>query len=152
MPGKEPADKVQREIEELLEKLDNFVPEERLRTKIRARRKQARRPERTGPGPLQRMSHQFGRITLGQVMIAGLILLAVSFLFDGPLGAAAFWLTLAGIILTAGAFVLSVVNGRGARSTISGRVQRRWRGQVIEYGEPTTVERVRSWWRRMGRR
>lgn len=152
MPGKEPADKVQREIEELLEKLDNFVPEERLRTKIRARRKQARRPERTGPSPLQRMTHQLGRITLGQVMIAGLILLAVSFLFDGPLGAAAFWVTLAGIILTAGAFILSVVNGRGARSTISGRVQRRWRGQVIEYGDPTTVERVRSWWRRMGRR
>ena len=44
MAPKEP-DKVQREIEELLDKLDNFVPEDRFASKMKQRRREA-----AGPG------------------------------------------------------------------------------------------------------
>jgi hypothetical protein len=151
MPGKEP-DKVQREIEELLEQLDNFVPEERLAAKIRNRRKQTRAPERQGPGLVERSMKRVSRVTLGQVMLAGLGCLLISFLFDDALGQWARWLTIAGIAMTLGAFVLSVMHGSGSRTTVGGRVERRWRGQVIEYGEPSPMDRVRDWFRRRGRR
>jgi hypothetical protein len=148
MAGKD-SDKVQREIEELLEQLDNFVPEERLAAKIRNRRRQ--RPQSEGPSTWQRFTSRISRVTLGQIMLAGLACLLVSFLFDDPLGRWAGWLTIAGIVMTAGAFILSIMRGGGSRSTIGGRVQKRWRGQVIEYGEPTTMERVKGWFRRRGR-
>ena len=150
MPGKEP-DKVTREIEELLEQLDNFVPEERLASKIRNRRKKQRSDD--DPSALDRVRDRFARITLGQLMLTGLALMLISYFFRGPLGSYAGWLTIAGLLMTAAAFVLSVMGG-GARGTIGrGRVQRRWRGQVIEYGgEPSAVERVKAWWRRKSRR
>lgn len=151
MSGHE-GDKVQREIEELLEKLDNFVPEERLATKIRNRRRQQRVEERSGPTLWERVTARISRITLGQVMLAGLGFLLLSFFPIGPLEPYAGWLTIIGLLLTGGAFVLSVIGGRGSRSTLGGRVQKRWRGQVIEYGEPGTMDRVRGWFRRRGRR
>jgi hypothetical protein len=151
MPGKEP-DKVQREIEELLEQLDNFVPEERLAQKIRNRRRQRQVAERATPSAWDRVTSRVSRVTLGQLMLAGLGLLLVGWLFGDALGAWARWVTVLGIALTLGAFVLSIVNGGGSRSTIGNRVQKRWRGQVIEYGEPSRVDRVRGWFRRRGRR
>lgn len=156
MPAKEPdakePDKVQREIEELLERLDNFVPEERLAAKIRSRRKQSRRAEPAGPGQLDRLGKRLSRITLGQVMLVGLGCMLIGWLFGGPLGPWSFWVTLTGIVLTVGAFVISLINGGGSRATIGGRVQKRWRGQVIEYGDPSPMDRVRGWFRRRGRR
>ena len=153
MAGKEP-DKLQREIEELLGKLDTFVPEERLAAKIRTRRRQQQKADQTGPTVWERLTRPFTRITLGQVMIAGLICLGVSFFFRGPLGEWAGWLTIAGLVMTAAAFILSMVSGGGSRTTIGAtRVQKRWRGQVIEYGgEPSTIERFRAWLRRKGKR
>ena len=44
------------------------------------------------------------------------------------------------------------MQGRGSSSTLGGRVQRRWRGQVIEYSEPSRLDRVRAWFRGKGRR
>jgi hypothetical protein len=44
------------------------------------------------------------------------------------------------------------MHGSGSRTTVGGRVERRWRGQVIEYGEPSPMDRVRDWFRRRGRR
>lgn len=151
MPGKEP-DKVQREIEELLEQLDNFVPEERLAQKIRNRRRQKQVVDRSTPTTWERATKRVSRITLGQLMLAGLALLLIGWLFGDALGSWARWVTLLGLALTLGAFVLSIVNGGGSRATIGTRVQKRWRGQVIEYGEPSRVDRVRGWFRRKGRR
>ena len=141
-------DKVTREIEELLEKLDTFVPEERLATKIKSRRKQQRDEDR-GPSFFDRVRARFSRITLGQMMLTGLGLSLISYFFRGPLGSAAGWLTIAGLLLMGGAFVLSIVGG-GTRSTLgTNRVQRRWRGQVIEYGaQPSAFDKVKAWFRR----
>lgn len=147
MTGQE-SDKVQREIEELLEKLDNFVPEERLASKIRHRRKQQKQAERTGPTAWESLRSRLGGITLGQLMVAGLICLAVAWLGGGLLGDMRPWVLGGGLLLTLAAFALSAIGGRGSSATIGGRVQRRWRGQVIEYSEPSRFDRMRAWIRR----
>jgi hypothetical protein len=76
----------------------------------------------------------------------------VAFFFRGPLGDAANWLLIAGLVLTVGAFVVSIVTGGGTRRTVSGRVEKRWRGQIIEYSEPTRSNRLVDWFRGRRRR
>ena len=151
------ADKVQREIEELLDKLDNFVPEERFASKIRDRRKQEKAAQRTGPTVGERIGKRLAGLTLGHLMLGGIGFVLVAWIFQDPLGGAARWITIAGIVLTVAAFALSIINrGSGARTPVvrtgTGRVQKRWRGQIIEYGEPSTTDKVRDWLRRRGRR
>ncbi|MDP9237318.1 MAG: hypothetical protein M3P30_07975 [Chloroflexota bacterium] len=144
MPPKEP-DKVQREIEELLDKLDNFVPEERLVSKIRSRRK-----VESGPGMLDRLWARVGKLTLGHVMVAGLALLLIGTFARGALGAFATPVVVTGIVLTVGAFILSAVNRDSRRTLAGGSMEKRWRGQVVDYSEPSPTSRFREWLR--GRR
>jgi hypothetical protein len=148
MAGDQP-DKVQREIEELLGRLDNFVPEERLAAKIKRRRRE--KQEAQGPSMIERAFDRVASITMAQVMIGGLALLVISWIFRDPLGGWASWVGWLGLGLTVVAFVLSMVRGRGPKSTLGGRVQRRWRGQIIEYGEPSAMDKMRGWFRRRGR-
>ena len=88
MPQQE-SDKVHREIEELLDRLDNFVPEERFVSKFRSRR--------TAPGGtlFKRLLARVTGITLGQVLLAGLALLLVATFLRGPLGGTSTWLMVA---------------------------------------------------------
>ena len=148
MPSKEP-DKVQREIEELLDKLDNFVPEDRLVSKIRSRRK-----AETGPNAIERLWARVSRLTLGHVMLAGVVLLLAGTFARGALGGAATWFVVIGIALTVGAFVLSIINGDSRRTLAGGggRYEKRWRGQVIDYSEPSAASKIRDWLRGRRRR
>ena len=145
MAPREP-DKVQREIEELLDKLDNFVPEDRLVSKIRKRRR-----EETGPGLIERTWKRVSRVSLGQAMLLGVGLLLVGTLLRSQLGSFAGPVIILGIILAGGAFLLSVVNGDSRRTISGGRQEKRWRGQVIDYSEPPTTSRIRDWFRRRKR-
>src|SRR4051812_12116444 len=89
MATKEP-DKVQREIEELLDRLDNFVPEERFVEKIKKRRRETDGPtsfERAKSGIARRLSS----ITLGHVMLLGVLLLLSAWLAPGLFGGYARW-------------------------------------------------------------
>jgi hypothetical protein len=148
MPPKEP-DKVQREIEELLDKLDNFVPEDRLVSKIRSRRKAD-----AGPNAIERLWARASRLTLGHVMVTGVVLLLLGTLVPGLLGGFAHWAVWLGIVLTVGAFVLSIVNGDSRRTLAGGggRSEKRWRGQVIDYSEPSATSKLREWLRGRRRR
>ena len=150
------SDKLQREIEELLDNLDTFVPEDRLAEKIKLKKKQDRQQERAvraaqrGPTPLDQVWRRVSQITLGHVMIAGIALLLIGVLFDDALGAWSRWVTIGAIVLTFGAFILSAMNkGTGSKTTLGGkRTQKVWRGQVIEYSEPAPVSGWRNWLRR----
>jgi hypothetical protein len=142
MAPREP-DKVQREIEELLDRLDNFVPEERLASKIRKKRR-----AETGAGFIERGWNRVSRISLGQAMLAGLAIILISWFFRAPLGSLASPLMVVGITLVIGAFILSIVNGDSRRTIAGGRPEKRWRGQVIDYSEPSTASRIRDWFRR----
>ncbi len=152
MPQKEPADRVQREIEELLDRLDNFVPEERLVSKIKKRQR-----EESGPGAFERAStnarKRFSRITLGHIMLAGLSLMLLAWFVPGLFGGYAGYVRIIGLILTVAAFIGAVI-GRDSQRTISGAryYEKRWRGQPIEYSDPPAASRFRDWLRRRGRK
>jgi pilus assembly protein TadC len=147
MPPKE-SDRVQREIEELLGKLDNFVPEERLVSKIKKRRKEA-----AGPNAFERtwasLRKRFSRVTLGHVMLFGVVLLLAAQFVPGLFYGYDRWALLAGILITIGAFILSAM-GWDSRRTIAsgGTIEKRWRGQAITYSEPSRADRIRGWFRR----
>lgn len=145
MPPREP-DKVQREIEELLDRLDNFVPEDRLVSKIRKRRR-----EQTGPGFLERTWKRISRLSLGQAMLVGVAFLIAGAFFRSQLGSLATPVIVVGIILAGGAFLLSVVNGDSRRTISGSHPEKRWRGQVIDYSEPSATSRIRDWFRRRRR-
>jgi hypothetical protein len=145
MPQRE-SDKVQREIEELLDKLDNFVPEERLVSKIRKRRK-----VEAGPNIFERGWKRVTRISLGHAMLAGLALLLIGTFLRGPLGPAAGPVMILGIALAVGAFLLSVIGGDSRRTIAGGRAEKRWRGQVIDYSEPSAASRLKDWFLRRRR-
>jgi hypothetical protein len=146
------GDRVQREIEDLLDKLDNFVPEERFISKVKSRRRQE-----AGPGALSRswswITRPFRRVTLGHVMLAGIALILTSWLVPGLYGDYARLASFIGLALSAIAIILSLM-GWDARRTIAsnGRVEKRWRGQVIEYDHPSGPNRIRDWFRRRGQR
>ena len=147
-PPREP-DKVQREIEELLDRLDNFVPEERLASKIRKRHR-----DTTGPGVIERGWRRLSHLSLGQVMLAGLAIIFRAWMLGSRmalLGSFTNPLMILGIVLVIGAFVLSVVNGDSRRTIAGGRQEKRWRGQVIDYSEPSPTNRIRDWFRRRRR-
>jgi len=149
MATKEP-DKVQREIEELLDRLDNFVPEERFVEKIKKRRR-----ETDGPSPFVRVRSGIGRwlsrITLGHVLLFGIVLLLSAWLAPGLFGGYARWATLLGLVITVGAFILSAI-GWDSRRTIAGpSSEKRWRGQPINYDEPSASNKLREWLRKRRR-
>ena len=140
-------DKVQREIEELLGKLDNFVPEERLVSKIKSRRK-----AEAGPGLTERLLKRVSHITLGHVMLAGLALLLISSFAPGLFGGYSRYALILGLLLTGGAFVGSVIGWDSQRTITGGTSQKRWRGQVIDYSQPSAPNRLRDWFRGKRRR
>ena len=143
-------DRVKREIEELLDKLDTFVPEERLASKIRNRSK---RTSDSQPSAVQRALSRAARVSLGQLIITGIVLVLVGFFFRAPLGGATTWLIGVGLVLAAAAFLMSLLTGgTGKTVTGGGTVEKRWRGQVIEYSEPSAANRIREWFRSRRRR
>ena len=147
-PGND-QDRVQREIEELLGKLDNFVPEQRFTEKIRER---ARRRDASSPGLLTRFRKRVSRVSLGQMLLAGFVLIVLAYFFRGPLGGASNWLIGLGLVMAAIAFVLSITRG-GTSASVGGTVEKRWRGQVIEYSPGSTpADRIRGWFRNRRRR
>ena len=141
MTPREP-DKVQREIEELLGKLDNFVPEERLVSKIKNRRR-----TEAGPGLFERMLTRVTHITLGHVMLAGLALLLLSSLAPGLFGGYSRFALILGLLLTGGAFVMSLIGWDSRRTITGGTPEKRWRGEVIDYSQPSAPSRFREWLR-----
>jgi hypothetical protein len=99
----------------------------------------------------ERTSRRLAQISLGQIMLAGLALMLIAWLFDDALGTWQRWVMYGGLALTILAFALSLITG-GARTTVGARhVQKRWRGQIIEYSEPSRMDRIKEWFRRRGR-
>ncbi len=131
-----PDDRIQREIEDILNKLDDFVPEKRPSRRIRRRSSDAAAAfGRAVLGPI-------ARISLSHVMMAALAMIVIAFFLGmkiQPLFAR--WAILAGLILFGTAFALSFVS-RGAPET-----DKRWRGRAIEYREPSLGDRLRAWFK-----
>jgi hypothetical protein len=127
------ADRIEREIEEILKKIDDFVPES----------PRARRPPRRVSRPLSSAQGWFLRrlaaISLNQVMMWSLLVLLVAFFLRGvPIG---MWLMIGALIVFATAFFLSLVGGTSRRSGS----EKRWRGEPIDLSGPSWPDRIKAW-------
>jgi len=115
------ADRIEREIEEILKKIENFPD-----------RKSGRQPPRrkgpSGGGVVQRW---LSRVSLRKVMIWALFLVIVAFLLRPIPGA--YWLLIGALVVFGTAFILST---RGTGSA-TGNYEKRWRGQPIDTPGPS---------------
>ena len=129
---------VEREVEEILRKLDKFVPEEGRLARTRTGAGQA------VSGFLHTILARLSRVSLGQLMLTSLVLVLVAFFFRGASPALARWAIIGGLVLFLSVFVLSFLSG-------SSRHERRWRGRVVDLSEPSLGTRLRNWFQRRGR-
>jgi hypothetical protein len=130
------ADRIEREIEEILKKIDNFVPE-------RARPARLRRT--AGPSNLQKW---LAKISLRKVMMWSLFGVLVAFLVSRSVPGA-YWLLIGALIVFITAFLLSTRAGPAASSSAP---QKRWRGQPLDLSAPSWPERIKAWWKGRQRR
>lgn len=129
------SDRMQQEIEEILGKYKKFPLREPLWRRIR------RRLSRWLSGLSQWSASHLPHITLGRVMLVGLAMVIVAYFFNFGGDSIARSMIAAGLIIFAAAFIFSL-----RRRTPY--VEKRWRGQPLELGEPGVGERLRSWWGR----
>ena len=128
-------DKIQREIEDILTRLDTFLPDERK--PIRFRRRSS-----FSPGGLFRsVIEPVARISLRQVMLTALILIIVGFFGIRVYPVFGRWVLIAGVILLLTSFALSFFSRGGPAA----QTDKRWRGRPMELGEPSLADRLRSW-------
>lgn len=132
--------RIEREIDEILARLDDFVPEEK-----RGRRPPTRPPRpRPGAGLGARLRALTSGLTGGHIVLGAtvMLLLAVFLRSFGVFPTVTRWATYAGLIVIFGAIFLSI---RGPRRSSKGAY---WRGQPIELRRPNPLMRLRMWWRR----
>lgn len=146
------GDRVQREIEELLDKLDSFVPEERFLAKVKNKRRQE-----AGPGLISRawttITRPLTRVKLGHVMLAGLALVILTIVVPSLFGEYRSWFSILGALMIVVAFVMSFLGWDSRRTIAGGRVERRWRGEVITYDErPRGTNKITNWFRSRGQK
>ena len=130
-----PDDKIQREIEDILSRLDAFVPEESVASRMR------RRSSDAAAAFGRAIIEPLARISLRQVMLTALILVIVGFfaIREHPLFGR--WVLIAGVILFLTSFALSFFS-RGGRAA---KEEKRWRGRPMELDEPSLADRLRAW-------
>ena len=140
------ADRVEREIEEILAKLDSDPKASAKRpVPISSKRPRAQSPAKRVRRPFAPNFDTTTLLFLGAgIMVAGLLLAS----FWSPL----IWASFAGVVIFLGAFIMSFF--RSGRSTSGGPATRGhyWRDRYIEYTPPPTagpIERIR---RRLRRR
>ena len=125
------ADRIEREIEEILRKLDNFVPE--------AARRPARRAGQPFAAAQSWLMHKLARISLNQVMMWSLFAFIVAFFARGVPWAG--WVMIGTLIVFATAFILSRMGAGSARS----QPDKMWRGQPMDLSGPRWPDRVKAW-------
>lgn len=144
------ADRIEREIEEILSKLDEGKPPESARRPIPI---QSRRKK--GPGPVSRLGNRVAgsqptRLTPATllftgagVMLAGLVLSAIWSPF--------IWAAFGGVLLFMAAFIWSFLRPGGAARASQPKGYY-WRDRYIEYntpsGEPGLIGRFKRAFRR----
>jgi hypothetical protein len=128
-----PDDKIEREIEDILSRLDEFVPEETVAGRVRRRSSVAAGAfGRAVIGPL-------ARISLRQVMLTALVLVVIGFLGMRLQPVFGRWVLIGGVILFLTSFALSFFSRGPAK------MEKRWRGQPLELDEPSLGDRLRAW-------
>ncbi len=151
-------DRLEREIEEILGKIENFPGPEARRA-----RKAPRRPMPEAMVRRQkRIARELSRISISQVMLFAFLLILGSFFFRG-FGPLAVWALYAGIVLFVVSFGIMMLSNRGR---LFRKQETVWRGRNVAYGpysrsssrrsvtgqSATTslLVRLRRWWAQRG--
>jgi hypothetical protein len=142
----EPPDRLEREINEILEKIDHFPTSEQRRAR------KARRAVHGIGDAISSRTHAFmrevSRVSLSQMMLLALILILGSLFFRRFIPIAWPWMMYAGIVLFLTSFVLMAFGGgRGGGS----REEHYWRGRPMAYSSDSLSRRMRRWWNRQRR-
>ena len=133
--------RIEREIEEILTRLDEFVPEEKRTRRWR------RRFGAIAENVWSTVRGWTRGITGGHVVLGAAVLILLALLIRGSSPELARWMTYVGLAIIFGAIVLSIRPIR--RGSASSRY---WRGQPIELRRRTNpLTRLRMWWRRRNR-
>ncbi len=132
-----PDDKIKREIEDILNKLDDFVPDESAAEKMR------RRSSGAAASVVRALLAPFTRISIRQVMLTALVIIVVGFLAMRVHPIFGRYALIAGVILFVTSFALSFVNRSSDATPPS--VEKRWRGQPIDLNGPSLPDRIKAW-------
>jgi len=139
------ADRIEREIEEILAKLDQdgpLAPEKKPVSIMSARTRKKTTPprvQRLRPNPLANINPTMF-LFLGAVLVVGGLILS-------NVWAPLIWVSFAGVVIFLGAFVSSFFRGPRPSSRPRGVY---WRDRYIEYepASPGIWDRLRRWFRR----
>ena len=138
------ADRIEKEIEEILRKIDDFVPEKPRSVRKRPPDKSApafENPSRAAATPRSTgTGGSLSRVSLNQVMGWSLIAVLVAFFLPIP---GSGWVILAALLVFGVAFLLSRMGGVGGGG--SRGVEKRWRGETLDLSGPSLPTRIRDW-------
>lgn len=134
-----PTDKIQQEIEELLDRLDTFLPEESVASRVRKRSSGA------ASSLLQSLVEPVTHISLRQVILTALGLILAGFLVRYSYPTAGRWILIAGVVLLLGSFALSFLGRAGSGGASA--TEKHWRGQPMVLQSPSLGDRLRAWFR-----
>ena len=132
-----PDDRLEREINEILDNIEQFPsPENR---KARARKRALRRLVGSIGNAERAVARQISRVSISQLMLASFLMIIGSFFFRRFSPVLMQWVLLAGVVLFISSFTILVFT-RG-RSTQKGY----WRGRDISERSPSFARRLRRW-------
>jgi len=130
------SSKLERDIEEVLAKIDRFPPKRSLWSRVRRRFADVFDGIGRAVGGLPRP-----RLSVGQVLLLGIALIVIAYVFGDSLGGSVVRLVVIGaIVLFIGAFIFSL-----RRQSASRLPEKRWRGQPMDLDQPHGTG---SWWKR----
>ncbi len=138
-------DKLEREIEEILSKIEQFPKPESRRAM--ARKRALRRFGDSIAARQRAVMRELGRISVSQLMLLSFIMIVGSFFFRRVNPLAMQWVLYAGIVLFVSSFAIMVFTRSPGRGS-----EQRWRGRSLEYRTPSLLDRMRRWYsERQGR-
>lgn len=141
-------DRLEREIEEILGKIEQFPEPE---SRARRRRRRAFNQATARIAEWQRgVARQLSRVSPSQMMLLSFLVILSSFFFRGRMltPTLASWMLVAGVILFISTFAVMIF---GQRSSSVG--EQRWRGRTVEPPSgPSLKMRLRHWWAGRSRR
>ncbi len=131
------SSKLERDIDEVLAKIERFPPKRSLRSRIRRRLATI-----LGGAGEALASIPRPQMSIGQVLLLGIALIVIAWVFGDSLGSGSVVKLIfgAGIALFIGAFIFSL-----RRQSASRRPQKMWRGQSMDLDRPGGLE---PWWKR----
>ncbi|RLT38457.1 MAG: hypothetical protein DWI58_15200 [Chloroflexi bacterium] len=143
------SNRLEREIEEILGKIEQFpdAPARRKRARIRWVQLLATRVS-DGQRSVMR---QLSRFSISQVMLASFIIILGSLFFRRAAPSLMAWALYAGIILFVSSFAILMFSRRGSSSSTT-----KWRGRTVSYqpARPSgsLTRRIQYWWSTRTRR